>query len=103
MLPALALVCPLAVAPASQSQPLFAFVQTSDSQASDAADQAAFEEVLDTIADSGTAGALLRRRVAFVLFAGDLVDSSNTGEWNDFVDTVDARLTASGIPLLAVP
>lgn len=98
-----ALALALLLAPAPQAQPLFAFVHTSDSQPKNAADQAQFERVLDTIADSGQPGALLRRRVAFVLFAGDLVDTSNTGEWNDFVDTVDARLTASDIALLAVP
>ena len=98
LLPSLA----LALLPAPQ-EPLFSFVQTSDSQPVTTQDQQAFEEVMDEIADSGSPGALLRERVAFVLFAGDLVDSPSTTRYQTWVDTIDARLTDNGIALLAVP
>ena len=97
-----ALLALLATVPLAQ-QPLFSFAQISDSQPADAGDWDAFELVLDTIVDGGSSGALLPHDVAFVLFAGDLVDSNQVSQWNTWVSTMDARLTAHGIPLLAVP
>ena len=90
--------------PLQAQAPLVVFAQISDSQPGDATEQARFEQVLDTIAASGQAGALLPQPVQFVLFAGDLVDNpSQTSEWTSFVNTIDARLTANGIPYRAVP
>ncbi len=83
--------------------PLFTFVQISDSQPNDAADQAAFEAVLDTIVLGGQPGALLPRPVELVLFAGDLVDHATVPEWMNWLTTMDLRLTANGIPYRAVP
>jgi len=88
----------------AQGTPLFTFAQVSDSQPENGTDQARFERVLDTLAAAGQSGALIPRPVDFVLFPGDLVDSANsTSEWNSFLNTVDSRLTANGIPYLAVP
>jgi PKD repeat protein len=99
---ALALGVPLAAA--AQSTPLFSFAQISDSQPGSSADWARFELVLDTLAASGTPGALLPQPVDFVLFAGDLVShASSATEWTQFRATIDARLTANGIPYRAVP
>ncbi len=93
-----------AVDPAYAQQPLFTFVQISDSQPTDSDDQLAFEEVLDTIADAGTPGALLPYPVDYVVFAGDLVNIGNdTSDWTTFVQTMNLWLTANGIPYRAVP
>ena len=85
-------------------QPLFTFAQISDSQPRSAGDQAAFESVLATIADSGAPGALLPYPVDFVLFAGDLVDDGDeTADWTSFANTMDTWLNANSIPWRAVP
>ncbi len=83
--------------------PHFNFVQISDSQPGDAADQLAFQDVLDTIVAGGQPGALLPRPIDLVLFAGDLVDHTTIAEWIGWVTTIDLRLTANGIPYRAVP
>jgi PKD repeat protein len=93
----------LAVAPAYAQGPLFTFVQISDSQADGSRDQERFELVLDTIAAGGQSGALLPRRVDLVVFPGDLVWHDDDSEWETFVETMDSRLTANGIPYFAVP
>lgn len=84
--------------------PLFTFAQISDSQPRDSIEQGRFEYVLDTIVAGGQPGALLPHPVSFVMFAGDLVDKpSNQSEWTTFLNTINTRLTASGIPYQAVP
>jgi len=93
----------LAMAPARAQEPLFTIVQISDSQARDAADQQQFEIVLDTIAAGGQDGALLPRLADLVIFPGDLVWSDRASDWEAFVQTIDSRLTANGIPFFAVP
>jgi hypothetical protein len=101
----LALLCVSLLPVAAYSQaPLFTFAQISDSQPRDAAEQATFERVLDTIVAGGRSGALIPHPVSFVMFAGDLVNSpSNQTEWTTFLNTISSRLTASGIPYRAVP
>ncbi len=99
----LAIGLPIA-AGAQSGAPLFSFAQISDPQARSVAEWTRFEGVLDTLADSGTPGALLPRRVSFVLFAGDLVfQASSTAAWNQLRSAIDTRLTANGIPYRAVP
>ncbi len=94
----------LVSASALAQEPLFSFVQISDSQPADAGDWSRFELVLDTIVEAGQSGALLPFPVDLVLFAGDLVaDGSSQSQWATWVQTVDSRLTANGIPFLAVP
>jgi PKD repeat protein len=89
---------------ARAQEPLFAFVQISDSQPMNAVDQQIFELVLDEIVAAGQAGALLPRPVSLVVFPGDLIhDAAAPSEWLSFMDTVDSRLTTNGIPYLAVP
>ncbi len=84
--------------------PLFTFAQISDSQPATAADQGRYEAVLDTIVASGQPGALIPHRVSFVMFVGDLVDNpSNQNQWTTWLNTINTRLTASGIPYRAVP
>jgi PKD repeat protein len=99
------LVAGLAGAAAAQTEePLFTFAQISDSQPDTPEKWALFERVLDTIAAAGQPGALIPRPVDFVLFAGDLVSHAESqAEWTQFVATIDARLTATGIPYRAVP
>ena len=93
----------LAVGPADAQEPLFTFVQISDSQANDGTDQQRFELVLDTIIAGGQSGALLPRLADLVIFPGDLVWSDRESHWDTFVQTMDSRLTANGIPYFAVP
>jgi PKD repeat protein len=101
LFPALSLLIP---GVARAQEPLFSFVQISDSQPIDALDQQSFELVLDEIVAAGQSGALLPRPVSLVIFPGDLVDDGTAAsEWLTFLDTVDSRLTANGIPYLAVP
>jgi len=89
---------------AGAQQPLFTFVQVSDSQPTGSDDQMAFESVLQVIADSGNSGALLPYPVDFLVFAGDLVNrGSNDSEWRSFVDTMDTWLTSNGIAYRATP
>ncbi len=84
--------------------PLFTFAQISDSQPRDAIEQGRFENVLDTIVAGGQPGALIPHPVSFVMFAGDLVDkASNQNEWTTWLNTINTRLTAAGIPYQAVP
>jgi PKD repeat protein len=93
----------LPVAAYSQA-PLFTFAQISDSQPASADDQKRYEAVLDKIVASGQPGALIPRRVSFVLFVGDLVNiASSQNEWTTWLNTINTRLTASGIPYRAVP
>jgi PKD repeat protein len=101
----LAFLCVSLLPVAAYSQaPLFTFAQVSDSQPSTDADQDKFERALDTIVAGGQPGALIPQPVSFVMFAGDLVDSaSNPIEWTTFLNTIDTRLTANGIPYRAVP
>jgi len=90
--------------PAAATEPLFTFVQISDSQPETPEQWARFQQVLDTITQAGSPGALLPRQIDFVLFAGDLVSHADTqSEWVQFVDTIDASLTANSIPYRAVP
>jgi hypothetical protein len=90
--------------PVHPEDPLFAFVQISDSQPNSEADWRDFEEVLDSVAAAGSSGALLPRPIAFVLIAGDLVSRPRRlADWNRFLDTIDERLTANDIPYRAVP
>jgi PKD repeat protein len=94
----------LAGRPAAGQEPLFSFVQISDSQPEIPEHQARFEQVLDTIVAAGSPGALIPRPVDFVLVAGDLVSNGETvSEWNQFLATIDSRLTAYSIPYRAVP
>jgi PKD repeat protein len=93
----------LATAQAWAQEPLFTVVQISDSQADSAADQQRFELVLDTIVAGGQNGALLPRRADLVIFPGDLVWSDRVSHWDTFLQTMDSRLTANGIPYFAVP
>lgn len=89
---------------AQGAAPLFTFAQISDSQPGSSAEWALFEQVLDTLVASGAPGALLPRPLDFVLFAGDLVSHANSqSEWLQFRATIDARLTATGIPYRAIP
>ncbi len=90
--------------PARAVEPLFTFAQISDSQPTSPEQWARFEQVLDTLAGAGAPGALIPRPIDFVLFAGDLVSHAESqDEWVQFVDTIDSRLTANGIPYRAVP
>jgi PKD repeat protein len=91
-------------AAAQTGEPLFTFAQISDSQPDTPERWALFGQVLDTIAAAGQPGALIPRPVDFVLFAGDLVSHAESqAEWTQFVATIDAKLTANGIPYRAVP
>jgi PKD repeat protein len=79
-------------------------VQISDSQPETPEQWTRFQQVLDTITQAGSAGALLPRPIDFVLVAGDLVSHADSqSEWVQFVDTIDASLTANSIPYRAVP
>ena len=89
---------------AGAAPPLFTFAQISDSQPTTASEWTLFEKVLDTIVAAGAPGALVPQPVDFVLFAGDLVfHPSRQSEWLQWVNTINARLTANGIPYRAVP
>jgi PKD repeat protein len=88
---------------ARAQQPLFTFVQTSDSQAATEADWQRFEDVLEVIANGGRAGALLPRPVDLVLFPGDITESNENAEWVRCMNLFGTYLTANGIPLLATP
>ena len=91
-----------AVAPADP--PVFAFAQFSDVQAGDAIELARFDQVLAAIVAAGQPGALLPHAVSFVLIPGDhVVSPGNEAEWIQYAQTLDAELTAHGIPFLAVP
>src|SRR6185436_13583541 len=84
-------------------EPLFTFVQVSDSQPATSADQQAFVDVLSLIAHAGQPGVLLPRPVDLVLFAGDITDGNKRSEWVAAKQKLDTFLTANGIPFLAVP
>jgi len=88
---------------AGAQEPLFTFVQVSDSQPVTSADNQAFIDVLSLIAAAGRPGALLPRPVDLVLFAGDITDGNTRSEWVAAKQKLDTYLTANGIPLLAVP
>ena len=90
-------------AAASAQQPLFTFIQTSDSQPQNSGEWQGFEDVLALIADAGTSGALLPRKPSFVLFAGDLTWGSQDAEFIQWKSLATSYLTANGIPLLCVP
>jgi PKD repeat protein len=95
----------LALAPgvARAQAPLFAFAHFSDVQAATAEELARFDQVLAAIASAGQPGALLPSPVAFVLIAGDhVVSPGNEPQWVQYTQTLDAELTARGIPYLAV-
>jgi len=84
--------------------PLFTFAQISDSQPTSAEQWARFESVLATLVAAGGAGSLIPQPVDFVLFAGDLVSHAESqSEWIQWSNTIDAYLTASGIPFRTVP
>jgi PKD repeat protein len=90
--------------PAHAQEPLFTFVQISDSQPNDSSDQQLFEQVLAAIVDAGTAGAVIPRPVEFVVFAGDVVFApDDQAGWESATATLDAYLTANAIPYRAVP
>ncbi len=89
---------------AYSAAPLFTFAQVSDSQPVTAADQGRYEAALDKIVASGQPGALIPYRVSFVMFVGDMVDMpSDKNQWTIWLNTINTRLTASGIPYRAVP
>jgi len=88
---------------ASAQQPLFTFVQVSDSQPVTSSDNQRFVDVLRTIAEGGQPGKLLPRPVDLVLFAGDITDGNTRPEWVAAKDKLDTWLTANNIPFLAVP
>ena len=92
----------LALRSAAQ-EPLFTFVQVSDSQPQSSADNRAFTDVLGVIAAAGRPGALLPRPVDLVLFAGDITFGNTRSEWVAARQKLDAYLTANDIPFLAVP
>src|SRR5262245_12957704 len=84
-------------------EPLFTFVQVSDSQPATSADNRAFVDVLALIAAAGQPGAFLPKPVDLVLFAGDITDGNTRSEWVAAKQKLDSFLTANGIPFLAVP
>jgi PKD repeat protein len=88
---------------AKAQQPLFTFVQTSDSQAGSEAEWQGFEDVLELIARAGTPGALIPRPVDLVLFAGDITLHNSNSEWVRCRSMFDAWLTSNNIPLLCIP
>jgi PKD repeat protein len=100
---ALALAAPLLGVVAAAQEPLFAFAQVSDSQPQTSAENQAFVDVLRTLAEAGTPGALLPRRVELVLFAGDITWGNTRSEWESATAKLDQWLTANDIPFLAVP
>ena len=93
----------LLAARATAQEPLFTMVSTSDSQAGSEAEWQGFEDVLETIAIAGEAGALLPRPVDLVLFPGDIVLHDDTAEWVRARGLLDTWLTANDIPFLCVP
>ncbi len=103
--PLLLLACSLGWAgPARAQEPLFTFVQISDSQPETPEHQARFQQVLDTLVAAGSPGALIPQPIDFVLVAGDLVSNGETpSEWAPVVAAIDASLTAHSIPYRAVP
>ncbi len=88
---------------ADAQEPLFTFVQISDSQPGTEAEWQGFEDVLATIAEAGGAGALLPRPVDLVLFPGDIVKNNTIAEWVRARGMLDTWLTANDIPFLAAP
>jgi PKD repeat protein/predicted MPP superfamily phosphohydrolase len=84
-------------------QPLFTFVQISDSQPQSSEENQRFVDVLRTLAEAGQPGALLPRPVDLVLFAGDITWGNTRSEWTAAMLKLDTWLTANDIPLLAVP
>ncbi len=101
-----ALVATLSVATgasAAGQEPLFTFVQVSDSQPQSSADNQAFVDVLSVIAAAGRPDALLPRAVDLVLFAGDITWGNTRAEWVAAKQKLDTHLTANDIPFLAVP
>jgi PKD repeat protein len=88
---------------AAAQAPLFTIVQTSDSQAGSEAEWQRFEDVLEVIANAGSAGALLPRPIDLVLFPGDITESNDNAEWVRCMNLFGTYLTANGIPLLATP
>ncbi len=100
------LAIPLALVPAgAQAQPpLFAFAQISDVQAKNPEELARFDQVLAAIAAAGQPGSLLPHAVAAVFIAGDHVAAPrDEAQWIQYAQSLDAKLTANGIPFLAVP
>ncbi len=96
---ALALGTPLAGA----QQPLFSFVQISDSQPQTTTHHQNFVDVLRVISEGGQPGKLLPRPIDFVVFAGDITYGNTIADWNAATDKLDTWLTANGIPYRAVP
>jgi PKD repeat protein len=88
---------------AAPQEPLFTFVQVSDSQPETSAHDQAFVDVLSTIAAAGQPGALLPRPIDLVLFAGDITYGNTRSEWVAAKQKLDTWLTANDIPYLAVP
>jgi hypothetical protein len=85
-------------ATSTAQEPLFTFVQVSDSQPETAAHNQAFVDVLRTIAEAGQPGKLLPRPVDLVLFAGDITFGNTRSEWVAAKQKLDSWLTANDIP-----
>ncbi len=88
---------------AAAQEPLFTFVQTSDSQAANETEWQRFEDVLELIADAGQEGALLPRPIDLVLFPGDITESNDNAEWVRSRGLLDTWLSANDIPFLCTP
>jgi len=88
---------------AAAQQPLFTFLQTSDSQAATEAEWQRFEDVLALIAEAGRPGALLPRPIDLVLFPGDITESNENAEWVRARGMLDTWLSANDIPFLCTP
>jgi PKD repeat protein len=89
--------------PVPAQEPLFTFVQISDSQPQTTQENQSFVDVLQKIAQAGQPGALLPRAVDLVLFAGDITWGNTQPEWIAARQKLDAWLTANDIPYRAVP
>ena len=98
-----ALLVVLLASAARAQEPLFSFVQISDSQPQTAQDNQNFIDVLRVIAEAGQPGKLLPRPAQFVLFAGDITWGDTASEWIAAKDKLDTWLTTNGIPYRAVP
>ena len=77
--------------PVAAQEPLFSFVQISDSQPNFTDEWLRLEKVLDVVVAAGAPGALLPRPIDFVLFAGDLVDTNIEPDWIAFRERIDER------------
>ena len=98
-----ALAALLLAAGASAQQPLFTFLQTSDSQAANEGEWQDFEDVLELIANAGKPGALLPRPIDLVIFPGDITEGNDNTEWVRCRNMFDTWLTSNNIPLLCIP